>query len=210
MKNKNPLGLLILTALVISIAVCHAQPFLTPASSADSYNAVVSQNEPLNTSGALSFSAMKEMQLYENKEYGFSLSYPSTWIVQEPDQNDRGIVAGFLAPGEDLNNPTIYIYVQIEKLPVGQKINLEQYSQAVMSNLKAAAGDLDIVTDSDISIGGQPGHAIAYNLDSQGVVFRVLKAWTLKGEMAYIFTYNAPSDRYEEFSGDASKIIGSL
>ena len=210
MKNKNPLGLLILTALVISIAVCHAQPFLTPASSVDSYNAVVSQNEPLNTSGALSFSAMKEMQLYENKEYGFSLSYPSTWIVQEPDQNDRGIVAGFLAPGEDLNNPTIYIYVQIEKLPVGQKINLEQYSQAVMSNLKAAAGDLDIVTDSDISVGGQPGHAIAYNLDSQGVVFRVLKAWTLKGEMAYVFTYNAPSDRYEEFAGDASKIIGSL
>ena len=138
MKNKNPLGLLILTTLAISIAVCHAQPFPTPASSVDSYNAIVSQNEPLNTSGALSFSAMTEMQLYENKEYGFSLSYPSTCIVQEPDQNNLGIVAGFLAPGEDINNPTIYIYVQIEKLPIGQKINLEQYSQAVIKQSQSS------------------------------------------------------------------------
>jgi hypothetical protein len=210
MKNKNPLGLLTLLALSISLAVCYAQSYPTLASSVDSGNSNGSQNEPLNKSGALSLSAMEEMLLYENKEYGFSLSYPSTWIVQEPDPNDKGIVAGFLAPGEDMNNPAIYIYVQIETLPIGQKITLEQYSQAVTGNLKAAASNLEILTDSDISIGGQPGHAIAYNLNSQGIVFRVLKAWTLKDETAYVFTYNAPNDRYEEFAGDASKIIGSL
>ncbi len=42
------------------------------------------------------------------------------------------------------------------------------------------------------------------------VTFRVLKAWTLREEKAYAFTYNTPDDRYDESAGDISKMIGSL
>jgi len=181
-----------------------------PVPSVNSDKAQSPQNETLNTSGALRLSDMNEMQLYENVQYGFGMSHPINWIVQEPDANDQGIVVGFLAPGEDVNSPATYLLVQIEKLPSGQKITLEQYGQAVQRNLKVAAPDLKILTESDISIGGQPGHAIVYNLASQDVTFRVLKAWTLREENAYAFTYNAPDDRYDEFAGDISKMIGSL
>jgi tetratricopeptide (TPR) repeat protein len=181
-----------------------------PVSSANSAEPQSPQSEPLNTVGAVSLSDMTKMQLYENAQYGFGMSHPTNWIVQEPDANDQGIVVGFLAPGEDVNNPATYLFVQIEKLPSGQKITLDQYGQAVQKNLKAAMSDLKILTEGDISIGGQPGHAIVYNLASQDVTFRVLKAWTLRGEKAYVFTYNAPDDRYDEFAGDISKIIGSL
>lgn len=40
--------------------------------------------------------------------------------------------------------------------------------------------------------------------------FKVLKAWMVEGDEAYIMTYNAPADQYDEFAKDASTIIGSL
>ena len=76
--------------------------------------------------------------------------------------------------------------------------------------MKAALPKLQILTESDIPMDGQSGHAIVYNLESDGAEYKVLKAWTVQGDAAYIFTYNAPIDRYEEFAKDASKIIGSL
>lgn len=69
---------------------------------------------------------------------------------------------------------------------------------------------IKILTEGDISIAGHSGHAIVYNLESDNAAFRVLKAWTLIGDKAYAFTYNAPDDRYEEFAGDISKMIASL
>jgi hypothetical protein len=210
MKRNIFLGLLALLALALSFAGCYAQSSPVLASLEGSAIANESQNEPLNTSGALSLSDLKEMQLYENAEYGFSMSYPSAWIVQEADPNEERIVVGFLAPGEDLNNSAIYIYVQVEDMASDQKVTLEQYNQAVLSNLKSVVPNFLVLAESDISIGGQPGHAIAYNLNSEGIVFRVFQAWTIYGERAYIITYNAPLDSYEAFSGDASKIIGSL
>ena len=80
-----------------------------------------SQNEPLNTSGAVGLSDLKEMQLYENAENNFRVSYPSGWIAKDADANDLGIVAGFLAPGEDMNNPSIYVSLQVEALPAGHE-----------------------------------------------------------------------------------------
>jgi hypothetical protein len=59
-------------------------------------------------------------------------------------------------------------------------------------------------------LGGQPGHAVVYNLMSDGAEYKVLIAWAVHGDKAYIFTYNAPVNRYEEFAKDASTIIGSL
>lgn len=168
------------------------------------------QSEPVDTSGALGLSDLEEMQLYENAQYGFQLSYPAGWTGTEPDANDEGVVAGFLAPGEDMDNPVIYLLVQIEALPSGQKVTLDQYGQAVQTALKSNRPDLEIETEGDISVGGQPGHAIVYGLESEDEAFRVLKAWTLSGEYAIVFTYNAPHDRYDEYADEISKIIGSL
>ena len=203
-------GLLALLALALSLSGSCAQPCPAPESQATSASAIGSQNEPLNTSGALSLSDMAEKLLYENSENGVSITYPSGWLAEEPDANDEGIIVGFLAPGQDVNSPEVYVFLQMEMLPAGQEITLEQYGQAALSNLQAAKPDLKVLTESDIPVGGQPGHAIVYELDSEGESYRVLKAWSVQGDAAYIFTYNAPVDRYEEFAREASQIIGSL
>jgi len=168
------------------------------------------ESEPLNTSGALSLSNLQEMQLYENAQYGLELSYPANWIVQEPAPNDMGIIVGFLAPGEDVNNPMVYLLLQNEELPAGQEVTLEQYSQAALRNLRVAMPDLEILTENNITIGELPGYAIVYNLESEDMRFRVLKAWMVIGEDAYVFTYNAPDELYDQFAADAADIIDSF
>ena len=210
MKPNLLSGLLIFLAFALLIPGCYAQCCFAPASEEGSGSANASQNEPLNTSGAVGLSDLKEMQLYENAENNFRVSYPTGWIAKDADANDMGIVAGFLAPGEDMNSLSIYISLQIEALPAGMNLTLAQYGQAALSSLKAALPDLQILAESDIRMGGQSGHAIVYNLKSDGAEYKVLKAWTVQGDAAYIFTYNAPIDRYEEFAKDASMIIGSL
>jgi hypothetical protein len=210
MKRILLLGLLALLAFSLSLPGCIAQCCGAPASLEIPAKANDSQNEPLNTSGAVGLSDLKEMQLYENAENGFTVTYPTGWIAEDADANDLGLVAGFLAPGVEMNNSSIYITLQVEALPDGMNLTLAQYGKAALSNLLEALPDLQILAESDIPMGGQPGHAVVYNLMSDGAEYKVLRAWTVQGDAAYTFTYNAPVDRYEEFAKDASKIIGSL
>jgi len=210
MKSNHFLGLLVLLTFALIISGCYAQNGSVPASQEDPVQADDSQNEPLNTSDAIGLSDLGELQLYENAENSFAVTYPSGWTAQDADANDLGVVAGFLAPGEDMNSSSIYITLQVEKLPEGMNLTLAQYGKAALSNLKKAVPDLKILAESDILIGDQPGHAVVYNLMSEGAKYRVLRAWTVQGDAAYVFTYNAPDDRYDEFAKDARKIIGSL
>ena len=171
---------------------------------------IQAQSEPLDTSGALALSDLDEWLFYENYDYGFELIYPADWIEKEAEANDQGIIVGFLAPGEDVDNPAAYLLLQNEELPAGQDVTLEVYSEAALGVLNDIMPDLQILTESDITINEVPAHAVVYSLESEGVTFRVLKAWTVIDDYAYIFTYNAPDELYDQFAEDAADIIDSF
>ena len=173
-------------------------------------NANDSQNESLNTSDALGLSDMRAMQLYENAEYGFSISYPSGWIAKEPDPNELGIVAGFLAPGETIDNPQNYVTLQIEEMPLNQEITLEQYTNSVLRNLKGSYPDFKSLAEGDMLLSKQPAHVLAYSVTLDQIPYQVLLAYTLKEDKAYIATYYALEDSYVQYEDDAKEMINSF
>jgi hypothetical protein len=65
-------------------------PYGTISGTETKINESSAQVGPLDTSGALRLSNMNEMQLYENAQFGFQMSYPVNWISMEPDENDQG------------------------------------------------------------------------------------------------------------------------
>ena len=207
MRYNLLFGLLAIAFALAAPACC--DEICTVASPLEN-NSTDSQDETVDTTGAVGLADMNELYQYENSEYDFSVTYPSSWIAEDADENDMGIVAGFLAPGDDMDNPSTYVTMQVEALPAGMNLTLEQYGQAALSSLKEALPDLQILEESDIAIGQKVGHAIVYDLNSDGMDFKVLKAWMVDGDEAYIMTYNAPADQYDEFAKDASTIIGSL
>jgi len=100
--------------------------------------------------------------------------------------------------------------LQNDKLPAGQDVTLDQYSQATLRSLKDAMPDLEIQAEREITIGGMAGRAIVYELESEGATFRVWKAWTVVGADAYVFTYNAPVELYDQFAADVAEMIDSF
>ena len=202
---NNKLLAIILAALNLALLGCAYGSI-----DSSSNGSIQAQSEPLDTSGALALSDLDEWMFYENYDYGFELIYPADWIEQEAEANDQGMIVGFLAPGEDVDNPTVYLLLQNEELPAGQDVTLEVYSQAALGVLNEIMPDLQILTESDITINEVPAHAIVYSLESEGVTFKVLKAWTVIDENAYIFTYNAPDELYDQFAEDAADIIDSF
>jgi eukaryotic-like serine/threonine-protein kinase len=199
-----------LLAIAFALAVPTSCGLNSTVASPLENNSTDFQDEPVDTTGAIGLADMNELYQYENSEYDFTVTYPSSWMAEDADENDMGIVAGFLAPSDDMDNPSTYVTMQVEALPAGMNLTLEQYGQAALSSLKEALPELQILEESDIAIGQKVGHAIVYDLNSDGMDFKVLKAWTVEGDEAYIMTYNAPADQYDEFAKDASTIIGSL
>ena len=136
MKIKVSLGLLAILASTLYLSGCCAQSSSLPTN-ASLVQVPDLQDEPLNTSGAVGLAGMQEKTLYENTTYGFMITYPNDWTMQEAEPNNMGLVAGFLAPDEDMDNPMVYVTVQIEELPPEQKITLDEYTGSILENLKS-------------------------------------------------------------------------
>ena len=108
---------------------------------------------------------MQEKLLYENMTYGLKMVYPNDWTVQEAAPNNMGLVAGFLAPGEDMNNPMDYVTVQIENLPPEQNITLDEYTGSILKNLESTYPDFQILSEGDMIMSGETAHVIAVFCD---------------------------------------------
>jgi len=165
-------------------------------------------DEPVDTSGSLDLSDLDEMLLYENSQYGFSVTYPTDWTAEEPDPNELGIVAGFLPPGESIDDPLNYVIVQIESLPAGT--TLSGYTQADLTNLKDSYTNFQLLAESDMIISEEPAHVVAYGVTVDETDYEVLLAYTIKDDKAYIITYYALADSYAEFEDAAKGMINSF
>jgi hypothetical protein len=192
----------LLVLLIVSSAAASAQTCPAPSQGSSEID------EPVDTSCALGLSDLQELLLYENPQYGFSVSYPSDWTAEEPDPNELGIVAGFLAPGESIDDPLNYVTVQIEDLPAGT--TLSGYTQAVLANLRSSYPDFQLLAERAMIISEEPAHVIAYGLTVDQTAYQVLLAYTIKDEKAYIITYYALADKYAEFEDAAKMMINSF
>ena len=210
MKRNPLLELLALLVFALFIPGCYAQSCPAPASDESPANINDTRNQSLDTAGSLDLSDMKQMLLYENREFGFSITYPSGWIAEEPEPNELGMVAGFLAPGEDIDNAQNYVTLQIEELPANQDIKLEQYTNSVLQNLEGSYSDFQLLAEGDMLLSDQPAQVLAYSATIDQIPYQILLAYTIKDKRAYIVTFYALTDSYMQYENDAKEIINSF
>jgi len=204
--------ILALVAMVACSALVNAQVYPTTSSteSSSSYDEALDTSDITDTSDATRSPEESELTTYQNSTYGFSISYPADWMGTEADPNEMNLVAGFLAPGEDANNPENYVTVQIEKLPSKPVITLAQYTQTVISNLKRSYPDFKEVSSKDTLISDSPGKELVYTMSSGRVSYQILLATTIKNGKAYVMTFYALADRYNQLQESARQIIDSF
>ncbi len=193
--------ILILALMILASADASEESCSKPLSYTDDVD------KPVSDSGVINLSDLDEMRLYENEKYGFKVAYPSDWTAQEPDINDIGVVVGFLAPGEDIDNALDYVTVQIEDLPAGMTLN--EYTKTVLANLRTYPG-FELLAEGDMIISNEPAHVIVYRVTADQVDYQILLAYTIKDARAYIITYYALAEKYVEFEDEAKRMINSF
>ncbi len=171
---------------------------------------VTAQCSVVDTNDTVAVPAESSSGIYENSTYGFSMSYPAGWIVEEAEPNSLGMVVGFLAPGGDINNPTNYVTAQIEDLPASQKIALNAYTSAVISSLKSSYKDFKLLATKDITLGDLPGKELLYTIDKEGTPYKILLQYTIKDNKAYVLTYYAQEYSYAQIEEGAREILSSF
>jgi serine/threonine-protein kinase len=163
-----------------------------------------------DTNETVAVPAESSSGIYEDSTYEFSISYPAGWIVKEAEPNSMDMVVGFLAPGEDIDNPANYITVQIQTLPSSQEITLDEYTSAVTDNLKSSYKDFKHLTKKDLTLGDLPGKELLYTIDNDGTPYQILLQYTIKDNKAYVLTYYAKEDSYAQFEEGAREILSSF
>jgi hypothetical protein len=131
---------------------------------------------------------------YTNSQYGFSLSYPSGWTVQE---NTGGSVVTFQAPSEGRDD--LYrenLKVTVEDLS-SSPMSLEQYKSAQMTK-KQALDSFNLIYDQPYRVSGFNGWKIAYTANS-GMLMEWVEIFTVKGTTAYDITFSAQESSYANY-----------
>ena len=162
---------------------------------------------PADNSSSITPSALLS---YENLTYSFKMDYPQDWPMKEAGTNDMNMVVGFLAPGEDMANPSNYVIVQVENLPDKQTLTLDQYGQAVIDNLKKTYPDFNLISTNNIEISNTSAKELVYTLSIDQAPYKETLAYTIQNDKAYIITYYASPDKYLEFEGAVEGMINSF
>jgi hypothetical protein len=96
----------------------------------------------------VTFTNIDEMRLFESSEFGFSMKYPASWIVDElPDGNhgDKEVVAMFFVPAPF---PGVFVQQKIFENPIledvarwGKERILDRYDEYQLNDLYRIVGN---------------------------------------------------------------------
>ena len=136
---------------------------------------------------------------------GIKLQYPSSWAkvqLGQPSRSNVDLITAFFHQ-ENRNASISRIGVASQQL-ASQDVNLQQYTANQLKAIERA--NATGIEDENTEIAGNPAHSAVFNLNGT----QVMQIWTLKGDKAYIFAYQAnPSDFFKE-QANFEKIANSL
>lgn len=148
---------------------------------------------------------------YSNDKFGVSLDYPVNWTKKDGSEEgtqDKALVE-FFPPK---NSKTQTANVIIEDLSANP-LTLEKYTESMLTSAKDQVKNINFLESKETQFGGLPGYRIIVSGDSSPAFsssFKSLMTWTVKGNLAYVFTYNTDPAGFDEFFNVAEQMISSL
>ncbi len=148
-----------------------------------------------------------QFKTYEDKQYQFSLKYPSNWTLKA---GFSGTAVIFVRPKEsalDVFEPNVNITVQ--EVPA-QVATLAAFSELATKQMIAVfQKNINIIEDKDFNFAGRAGHRLVVDAPKPQNL-KAIFVWTIKGSNAYIFTYFAQIPQHKELSPKIEEMIQSF
>jgi len=127
---------------------------------------------------------------YTNSQYGFSISYPSSWTIQE---NTGSSVVVFTSPSGGMGVIPATMRVTVEDL-TANPMSLGQYEAAQFAKVKGIDG-FNPIEDGPYKGNGFTGWKVAYT-GNQGTLMEWVEVYAIKGTTAYTLSYASEEDKY--------------
>jgi eukaryotic-like serine/threonine-protein kinase len=148
-----------------------------------------------------------KMSLYANYNQGFRVDYPQNWSKENRDDFwATGVV--FSSPLEnDADQFKEQVSVLVEDLP--QNLALAEYTEQSLAEIKQLS-DPTIGQAQSITMGANEGRQIVYHGEENGNTVQRMQTWSVSENRAYVITYTAIPESYDDYLPTVEKIIKSF
>jgi len=147
---------------------------------------------------------------YVNSTYGIKLQYPSSWDKEENGtrQDTETNVVTFYPPA---TNSNASLDISIDDISDEKGIALAQYASGGISDLKQSLKNFKLVGLSTNNVlSGLPAYKSIYTYADQNTIFKDMEIGAIKGDKAYILTYEAGMNEYEKYLPIIQELINSF
>jgi eukaryotic-like serine/threonine-protein kinase len=156
-----------------------------------------------------------KMLTYENSTYGIRMQYPSNWHKEEnlssgSDNNSMLVdVVKFSSPTKNASDTlSESLDLKIDNISDIQPTTLAKYANNSIEDLTK---DFDVIKlDRNASLSDNPAYKLVYNGAEEGVNLQAMLILTIKGDKAYIISYNAEPTKFAYYLPTLQKMINSF
>jgi serine/threonine-protein kinase len=156
--------------------------------------------------------AQTEFLTYENKDFGFTIQYPSDWTKVEEStskSSNVNIVASFVKRNGSQLKTEADLYIRIEEF-LGKDITLEKFAQlqkAYTSSLLAVSS----FNESKTIIGNKSALQIEYDFKGfGGTVRHGINSLIINDDIGYSIVFTADKEKYDKYLPIGQKMIDSF
>lgn len=145
--------------------------------------------------------------LYENYSLGFRVDYPQNWSKQN---RDDFLATGsvFFSPLEnDADQFKEQVSVLVENLVTD--LPLSEYTELSLSEIKQLS-DPNIGKAQVVAMGANEGRQIVYQGEENGSPVKRMQTWSVNGNRAYVITYTALPENFNDYLPTVEKMIQSF
>jgi len=151
-------------------------------------------------------SASSGFATYTNPSPPFTISYPQGWRT---NTTVSGAIVAFLAPTTSTSD-VFAENVNVLKQTVPSGTTLQQYTDASISSAGQVVQNFHQVSSTTSTLSGLPAQVVEYTGDLNGKSYHFFAEWAIDGTDAWVLTYSAEPDAYDQFLPDAKTTIESF
>jgi hypothetical protein len=147
---------------------------------------------------------------YANSTYGIKLQYPSSWDKEE-NGTRQGTEIDVVTFSPSAINSNASLDMTIDDISDEKGIALAQYASGSISDLKQSVKNFKLVgLNTNSVLAGLPAYKSIYTYVGENTIFKDMEIGAIKGDKAYILTYEAGMNEYDKYLPIIQELINSF
>lgn len=144
---------------------------------------------------------------YTNATVGIKMKYPQNWKRQNIENIATKEIVTFISPpSNNINKSQEKLTISVEDY-IG---TLYEFKNTSIKEIKNNLTQAKIQNQNDTTLASKPASQLIYTGKDENRSLKSLQVFTLKNDKAYVITYTADIDSYDQFLKTAETMIQSV